>query len=116
LEETVAADAAPERTDWRVALRAYVSGHDRGGDADVKLDDARRAAAVQAMSARAPAREASEAGASETRAGEGVAVRPPLRVPVPDRLDFHRGAGTWRRHLPSGRHVARATGHDDPAG
>jgi len=91
----------PGGADWRLALRAYVAGHDRGSDLERKLDDALRAS-VRAEGSR-PGRGAGAPGAegAPSMGSEGSGL-PPLDVPVPARLDFHRGAGNWRTHLPGG--------------
>ncbi len=98
----------PGGGDWRVALRAYVSGHDRGWDSERKLSDA----------IRITGRAEREERAREAGAGAGTAEGPPearrgvRRVPVPERLDFHRSAGTWRRHLPLGKRGANVRDDD----
>jgi len=93
----------PGGTDWRVALRAYVAGHDRGRDAEAKLADAVRAEggrplpAGEGRSVR-PTSPESEGWEDATAAGARSTYGVP--IPDPDRLDFHRSASTWRRRLP----------------
>lgn len=103
----------PGGTDWRVALRAYVAGHDRGRDAATKLSDAAAAAGGASL----PAREGSAEVASGRELGGGEVataggVRSTYGVPIPERLDFHRGASTWRRRIP----WVRIEGEDADAG
>ena len=103
----------PGGTDWRVALRAYVAGHDRGRDAASKLADAEAAAGGSSL----PAREGLPERASGQSPGGGEAaasggIRSSYGVPIPERLDFHRGAGTWRRRLT----WVRIEGEDADAG
>lgn len=100
----------PGRTDWRVALRAYVSGHDRGEVAEAKLSDA-----LSATGGGHPAREGTtepserEALEGPTAAGE----RSTYGVPIPDHLSFHRSAGTWRERIPWVRIRGRDRGTDE---
>ena len=84
----------PVKSDFRQALRIYVAGRNRFWTADEK-----RLAAGESGSST----EVGEGGmtASEPRAG--------VAVPVPDTLQFHRAAGTWRDEVPGGRgHRARS--------
>lgn len=91
----------PGGADWRLALEAYVSGHDRGFDAERKMSEA-----IRATGRTERAERDREVGAGEPRVGQEA--RPGVRhVPPPERFDFHRGAGTWRRHLPLGRRGGR---------
>jgi len=101
----------PGGGDWRVALQAYVTGHDLGRDLEHKMSDAIR------VTGRIP-------HAARGEEGEGTGVQPKApaktrpetrRVPAPERLDFHRSAGTWRRHLPLGRRGGRDARDDDTA-
>ncbi len=97
--------------DWRVALQAYVTGHDLGRDSERKLSDGIR---VTGRIDRAERGREVEAGGAES--GASAEARPGTRrIPVPERLDFHRSAGTWRRHLPLGRRGGRDARDDDTA-
>ena len=115
----------PDRSFLRRALRAYVMGHDRGWEAERKLEAAAEeveprfadrfrpvpppeAGAREDVAERTPGRpgtaadEAARASVRETSYG----------VPVPERLDFHRGPDTWRDRLGD----AGRTGGPGPAG
>ncbi|HKK07644.1 MAG TPA: hypothetical protein VKA44_02030 [Gemmatimonadota bacterium] len=107
----------PGGTDWRVALRAYVAGHDRGRDAAAKLADAARAAGGSALPAREGAAEPAPTPEAERWEGATAGgVRSTYGVPIPERLDFHRGAGTWRRRLPWVRIEGRDADVGEPGG
>ena len=77
------------RRGLKAALRAYVAGHDRGWEADRKLEAAE------------PGGDASEGEIPWSSEPEG----PRFGVGVPDELDFHRGPDTWRSG-PAARPVA----------
>ena len=66
--------------DWRRALAAYVSGRNGGWDSELK----------------SPPRSAPALSESDP-----VGIEPPRHsgVPVPLRLGFERGPGTWRSRL-----------------
>ena len=101
----------PGGGDWRVALQAYVIGHDLGRDSERKMSDAIRVTGRIEHAARG--REAEGPGAEPGAAAE---TRPATRrVPAAERLDFHRGAGTWRRHLPLARRGGGDARDDDTA-
>lgn len=104
--------------DWRRAMRAYVQGHDRGWDADRKYAEAGGEVEATAPSReeepdRAPepdvASDEAEEATGETEEGTVFGV------PVPDRLDFHRGASIWRDRLPRLAWMARH-GSREPSG
>ncbi|MFQ5888428.1 MAG: hypothetical protein ACE5JR_00095 [Gemmatimonadota bacterium] len=78
----------PCRIDLRRAFDIYVRGRSRNTDPEEK---ARRVSSPV---------DPPDAGAAALESG----VRPPARfgVPIPERLDFHRGAGTWRERLAPG--------------
>jgi hypothetical protein len=79
--------------DLKHALRVYVLGHDAGYDVATKL----RIAAGELETERLAAGAAGAAAALDpaTSASDGE-----RGVPVPEQLDFHRSAGTWRDHIP----------------
>lgn len=80
----------PDRSFLRRALRAYVMGHDRGWEAERKLEAADREVEPRfADRFREAPPEGASAAAPTTRFG----------VPVPERLDFHRGPDTWRDRI-----------------
>ena len=82
-------DPPPTRYDrgWlKRALRAYVSGHDRG------LVAARKLGAVEP--------EGADRAVERVERSDRAAGPSGLDVPVPDRLDFRRGPGRWRDRLP----------------
>lgn len=99
----------PGGADWRVALRAYVAGHDRGCDTEHKLADAIR---VTAEESRPEGGFEDDTEAGEAPEGVLESLSTPRRVPVADRLDFHRGPGTWRRRLALRGSGARGAGDD----
>jgi hypothetical protein len=78
----------PGGRDVRRALRIYVAGRSRFWSADEK-----RAAAGEGPAPSEP--DSSEIADSERDAR--------VRVPVPETLQFHRAAGTWRDGVPGGR-------------
>lgn len=86
--ESAVAVPLPGGRDVRRALRIYVAGRSRFWSADEK-----RAAAGESA---AP----SEPGSSGIAASERDAR---IGVPVPETLQFHRAAGTWRDGVPGGR-------------
>ena len=84
----------PARRDFRQALRIYVAGRNRFWTADEK-----RVAAGESGSS-------TEVGVGGMTGGE---PRAGVAVPVPETLQFHRAAGTWRDEVPGGRgHRARS--------
>ena len=97
--------------DLKRALRVYVLGHDAGYDVATKsriaadaLEAERLEAERLAAIALDPQRAARtgpadpDAATSESAGDRGV--------PVPEQLDFHRSAGTWRDHIPGLRRGA----------
>jgi hypothetical protein len=78
----------PGKSDFRGALRIYVAGRNRFWTADEK-----RAAAQQNDSR-------SDSVEPVTVTGE---ARVEVGVPIPETLQFHRAAGTWRDEVPGGR-------------
>jgi hypothetical protein len=85
--------ALPRRIDLEHAFQVYVAGRNRMWTEDEK----RSAAAAGERRAGVPASDTSSAAvvpsADPSRAG----------VRVPERLAFHRSAGTWRNAVPGGR-------------
>jgi hypothetical protein len=83
----------PRRIDLEHAYRVYVAGRNRMWTEDEK----RSAAASGDRRAAEPGgnglEDAPAPAADSLRAG----------VPVPERLAFHRSAGTWRSAVPGGR-------------
>lgn len=73
-----------DRATLHRALRAYVEGHDRGWTVARKREKG------------APHRDVTEP-AFDDRATRSQAR---IGVPVPERLDFHRGPDTWRSREP----------------
>lgn len=71
--------------DHKRALAAYVSGRNGGWDSELKSVPAGPTHTEDALAGAAPASD----GAPPVHAG----------VPVPDRLAFERGPGTWRGRL-----------------
>ncbi len=84
--------------DLRRALRVYVLGHDAGYDVATKLRIAAGALETERLAA-GPAAGLDPAAATSASAGD-------RGVPVPEQLDFHRSAGTWRDHIPGLRRGA----------
>jgi len=78
----------PEGRDLRRALRIYVAGRTRFWTADEK-----RSAAGDSATPSEP----DGSGTGEAEHGARVGV------PVPETLQFHRAAGTWRDGIPGGR-------------
>lgn len=96
--------ASARSGDWRRALRAYVTGHDRGWEADRKYREAEARTERTERPAReeAPTREPepriASGDAREATAGDEGEVR--YGVPVPRVFTFHRGPSRWRERLP----------------
>lgn len=65
------------RRNLRAALHAYVQGHDRVRDREGKLGEP-------------------DAGSHPPIEFGGAPAPPSFGVPVPERLEFHRGPATWR--------------------
>ena len=86
--------------DLKLALRVYVLGHDAGYDVATKL---RIAAGALAAERREAERLAAIALNPDAATSESAGDRD---VPVPEQLDFHRSAGTWRDHIPGLRRGA----------
>ncbi|MCZ6824526.1 MAG: hypothetical protein O7E50_02470 [Gemmatimonadetes bacterium] len=84
--------------DLKRALRVYVLGHDAGYDIATKL----RIAADELETERLAAGTAAglDAAAATSASADDSSV------PVPEQLDFHRAAGTWRDHIPGLRRGA----------
>ncbi len=87
--------------DLKRALRVYVLGHDAGYDVATKLRIAAGELETERLAAGAagPAAVLDPAAATSGSAGDSG-------VPVPEQLDFHRAAGTWRDHIPGLRRGA----------
>lgn len=96
--------------DWRRAVRAYVSGHDRGWSADRKYREAAEEP-TGGERERSPSVDASASGEDEarTQGGTGPAVRFGVGIPDRDRFSFHRSASTWRDRLPASDRLPRHT-------
>lgn len=108
----------PGRLNLKRAMRAYVHGHDRGWDAERKAEigesgppdgdgdtEAGYQGAGQALdSGERTARPGAESGPDPGPADAREGTR--YGVPVPDELDFHRSADTWRDRIPH-PHTAR---------
>ena len=84
--------------DLKRALRVYVLGHDAGHDVATKLRIGAGALETERLAASA-AEGLDPAAATSAGAGD-------RGVPVPEQLDFHRSAGTWRDHIPGLRRGA----------
>lgn len=83
----------PRRIDLEHAFRVYVAGRNR-----MWTEDQKRSAAVAAESgASGPVEDGPPAALAPS------AARPHAGVPVPERLAYHRSAGTWRNLVPGGR-------------
>ncbi len=98
--------------DLKRALRVYVLGHDAGYDVATKLRIAAGALETERLAA-GPAAALDLPGAARTGPAAGLdpgaatsASAGDRRVPVPEQLDFHRSAGTWRDHIPGLRRGA----------
>jgi len=76
--------------DLKRALRVYVLGHDAGYDVATKLRMAEDELETERLAAGAAAGLDPATSASAGERG----------VPVPEQLDFHRSAGTWRELIP----------------
>lgn len=90
--------------DWRRAMRAYVTGHDRGWSADRKHLEAGRAGdegpgGGGASDEREPRRDAAAARG----------IRFGVEVPNREDFSFHRGASIWRDRLPASDRLPRHT-------
>lgn len=99
---------------WRRALRAYVNGHDRGWGAQRKLDVAGAEVETSRPGREEEPRRAPPAGKASAEAVDEATARTdrggtPFGVEIPDRdrLDFHRGASTWRDRLPRAERLPR---------
>lgn len=105
----------PDRYRLKRAYWAYVQGHDRGWEAERKQREADAAVEAEArerlrrraLRGEPRAVDAGPAPSGLTGAAEGWASAGPSEtrfgVPVPERLDFHRGPDTWRHRLGSRR-------------
>lgn len=93
--------------DWRRAMRAYVSGHDRGWSGDRKY----REAAEEPGGGEPAGPPADAPAAGEDEAGTAGRTGPTVRfgVGIPDRehFSFHRSASTWRDRLPASERLPR---------
>lgn len=119
----------PDRASLERALWAYILGHDRGWEAERKREQAEARLAREKKEAPRGVRERPSAGRREPSAAElrepppaeadtgpedtsaslAGAMREDLPeagirqarfgVPVPERLDFHRGPDTWRDRI-----------------
>lgn len=103
--------------DWRRAMRAYVTGHDRGWEADRKYREA-AAETPTNRPAREDAPDRSEAPdvASREAPGSTASTGPETGygVPVARQLDFRRAASTWRDRLPDRVRLPRHSGRSGP--
>ena len=89
------------------ALRVYVLGHDAGYDVATKLRIGAGALETEQLGASVAAPAAALDPPEAARTGPAVGLDSATSasagdrgVPVPERLDFHRSAGTWRDHIP----------------
>lgn len=82
--------------DLKRALRVYVLGHDAGYNVATKLRIAEGELETERLAAGAVGGVDPAPSASAGDRG----------VPVPEQLDFHRSAGTWREHIPGLRRGA----------
>jgi len=83
----------PRRIDLEHALQVYVAGRNR-----MWTEDEKRSAAA------AGDRRSGEPAADPSSAAVAPSADPPRAgVRVPERLAFHRSAGTWRNAVPGGR-------------
>lgn len=92
--------ALPRRIDLDHALQVYVAGRSRNWTEDEKRTAAARGKRIAAASPEVP-----EAGDAPRAAAPRAGVR------VPERLAFHRSAGTWRVAVPGGLPRPRSGGH-----
>lgn len=116
---------APGQINLKKAMREYVRGHDRGWDQETKSRmaedeleaDASReaylgpgqAVASGELTLRVGGETSTEAAAD---VGEGE-DRPRFGVGVPEKLEFHRGADTWRDRV---RELIHGVVEEPPAG
>lgn len=104
----------PGRLNLKRALRAYVHGHDRGWEAERKAELAAGDEEGYLGSGQALARgeQTERPGAGSDAAPEPGKAREGRRygVPVPEELDFHRGADTWRDRIPRPHRARRPAG------
>lgn len=93
----------PGRDRLKAAYWAYVWGHDRGWEAERKRHEGEALAKAGAGERRRPPRGAEERTPAGSSGSLAVAPVPPgaprFGIPVPERLSFHRGPGTWRSRL-----------------
>lgn len=87
----------PVSADWRRALDVYVAGRSRALTDDEK---------------RAIARARSVHRSSPPEPGTARVLGSAYGVPVPETLQFHRNASTWRNHLPEPKSPRRTTSGD----
>lgn len=101
---------APERDRLRLGYWAYVQGHDRGWEAERKRKEAERFLALEREERRRRTPDGAPRGEGGGPTPSGLAAAaedrpaapdPTARfgVPVPDRLDFHRGPDVWRDRI-----------------
>ncbi len=98
--------------DLKRAVRTYVLGHDVGYDVETKSRIGAGALEAERL-ATGPAAALGPPGAARTGPAAGLdpaaatsASAGARGVPVPERLDFHRSAGTWRDRIPGLRRGA----------
>ncbi len=95
--------------DLKRALRVYVLGHDAGYDVATKLRIAASALETERLAAGAAGLAVALDPPGAARTGPAAATSASAGdrgVPVPEQLDFHRSAGTWRDHIPGLRRGA----------
>ncbi len=101
--------------DLKRALRVYVLGHDAGYDVATKLRIAAGALETERLAAGAAGLAVALDPPGAARTGPAAGLDPAVAtsasagdrgVPVPEQLDFHRSAGTWRDHIPGLRRGA----------
>lgn len=109
----------PGRLNLERAMRAYVHGHDRGWEAERKAELAGKAGPGEQGEGFAAAGQALDRGERTERPGADSRSAPGdeeaeegrrYGVPVPETLDFHRGADTWRDRIPRPRSARRPAG------
>jgi hypothetical protein len=106
----------PGRLNLKQALRAYVHGHDRGWDADRKAElaaegeDEGFTGAGQALESGERTGPADGDGRDDDARPDETGKGSRYGVPVPETLDFHRGAAIWRDRIPRPRRSRRPAG------
>lgn len=121
----------PGRINLKKAMREYVRGHDRGWDQETKSRMAEesleaeesdegylgpgQAVASGELTLRVGGETSTEAARDSTAHDEDEG-RPRFGVGVPETLEYHRGADTWRDRVRELIHGAVQEGPDDEQG